>query len=535
MAQLSQSLGSDLGTKVLFCAMKNEGPFVLEWVAYHLAIGFDRIIIFSNDSDDGTTEVLDALAANGYIEHYTNDVPAGVAPQISASRQANARKLFRDGDWVIWLDADEFLNVKTGNGSVDDLIATIGTRKGALIHWRIFGDGGNAVFPGRFVSSDFTGTCPETHPNNRSIKTFFQFGPAVAGLGTSGIHRPKLVADNDLSVDDWMNGRGQSLRNNRMTANWLKGADSGGNHSVAPNDMGFGICQINHYCVRTPDHYRLKKARGRGWAAQSGEANTRHTDDFYQQMNTNVHFDDTILRHKLSVDRCLSQMLSVPAIVQASAETARLTDAALAALPPVSQVADKATARFAITLPAPEQDYVMQCYGDASVVLEYGGGGSTFAACDQGVRKVVAVEGDKGRADKLQSALTDVFPDVAAHVHYVDIGPVRVNGMPLNNRFFARFPGYANSVWDMDDFTHPDVVLLNGRFRAACLCTCVLRAQKPLRVLFADYGNRPQDHWIDRLVSKATTVGDMAVFEITPNIDFASHLDTIVRSYTDAR
>ena len=27
----------------LFSAMKNEAPFLLEWVAYHKAIGFDRL------------------------------------------------------------------------------------------------------------------------------------------------------------------------------------------------------------------------------------------------------------------------------------------------------------------------------------------------------------------------------------------------------------------------------------------------------------------------------------------------------------
>jgi hypothetical protein len=37
--------------KVLFSAMKNEAPFVLEWIAYHKAIGFDEIVICSNPSN----------------------------------------------------------------------------------------------------------------------------------------------------------------------------------------------------------------------------------------------------------------------------------------------------------------------------------------------------------------------------------------------------------------------------------------------------------------------------------------------------
>ena len=49
--------------KVLFSAMKNEAPFVLEWVAYHKVIGFDEIVIAFNDCDDGTAELLRALEA----------------------------------------------------------------------------------------------------------------------------------------------------------------------------------------------------------------------------------------------------------------------------------------------------------------------------------------------------------------------------------------------------------------------------------------------------------------------------------------
>lgn len=32
--------------------MKNEGPYIVEWVAHHLAVGFDRFLVFTNDCDD---------------------------------------------------------------------------------------------------------------------------------------------------------------------------------------------------------------------------------------------------------------------------------------------------------------------------------------------------------------------------------------------------------------------------------------------------------------------------------------------------
>ena len=48
---------------VIVTPMKNEGPFILEWVAHNLAIGADEIAIFSNDCTDGSDALLDRLDA----------------------------------------------------------------------------------------------------------------------------------------------------------------------------------------------------------------------------------------------------------------------------------------------------------------------------------------------------------------------------------------------------------------------------------------------------------------------------------------
>mgnify|MGYP002652033994 CR=1 FL=1 len=46
---------------VLVTSMRDEGPYALEFVAHHRAVGFDRIFIASNDCRDGTDLLLDAL------------------------------------------------------------------------------------------------------------------------------------------------------------------------------------------------------------------------------------------------------------------------------------------------------------------------------------------------------------------------------------------------------------------------------------------------------------------------------------------
>ncbi|MFD1808677.1 glycosyltransferase family 2 protein [Gemmobacter lanyuensis] len=44
--------------------MKNEGPFLLEWVAHHKALGFDHLVICTNDCEDTTTEMVVRLQSS---------------------------------------------------------------------------------------------------------------------------------------------------------------------------------------------------------------------------------------------------------------------------------------------------------------------------------------------------------------------------------------------------------------------------------------------------------------------------------------
>ena len=57
---------------VIVTPMKNEGPFILEWVAHNLAIGADVIAIFSNDCTDGSDALLDRLDEMGKLRHFDN-------------------------------------------------------------------------------------------------------------------------------------------------------------------------------------------------------------------------------------------------------------------------------------------------------------------------------------------------------------------------------------------------------------------------------------------------------------------------------
>ena len=142
---------------------------------------------------------------------------------------------------------------------------------------------------------------------------------------------------------------------------------------------------------------------------------------------------------------------------------------------------------FALTFPPEVAAYVTRKYGEARMILEYGSGGSTVLAAKAGV-PVVTVESDKAWAERLATHLAGISAD--AKVHAVDIGPTGNWGRPLGRDHAGRFHRYALSVWDRPDLGVPDLVLIDGRFRSACLAAVMLRATQPTTVLFDDYIDR---------------------------------------------
>ena len=51
------------------CSMRNEGPFIVEWVAWYRMLGFTDVLIITNDCTDHSPQLLAALAAAGWVTH----------------------------------------------------------------------------------------------------------------------------------------------------------------------------------------------------------------------------------------------------------------------------------------------------------------------------------------------------------------------------------------------------------------------------------------------------------------------------------
>ena len=192
---------------------------------------------------------------------------------------------------------------------------------------------------------------------------------------------------------------------------------------------------------------------------------------------------------------------------------------------------DTTPVRPELTLPLAEAEAVRAGFAQANVILEYGSGGSTVLAAELPGKVTFSVESDAEWLAKMQAYFTAFEPVSPVHLHFGDIGPTRAWGHPKDEVAFRKWPDYPMSVWALPGFLHPDLVLIDGRFRAACFLTCLFRSSKPMTVLWDDYIDRPFYHRVEELVKPAQIIGRMARFEILPTPLPIDRLAWVIETY----
>lgn len=184
-----------------------------------------------------------------------------------------------------------------------------------------------------------------------------------------------------------------------------------------------------------------------------------------------------------------------------------------------------------LTLPPEEAKVLRSAYATANVILEYGSGGSTAIAAAMPDKTIFSVENDIGWSKNLQKWFTDFPPAANVNIHTVNIGPTREWGLPADESGWRKYYHYPTSVWDRPDFKHPDLILIDGRFRAACFVTAALRITEPVTVLWDDYLTRRAYHEVERYIPKTSLHGRMARFDLTPGTLSLDNLTWILKQY----
>ncbi|WGV15992.1 glycosyltransferase family 2 protein [Fuscovulum ytuae] len=279
---------------LLVAIMKNEAPYILEWVSHYLALGVEDFLIFSADCNDGTDLMLERLDRLGYLRHSPNpkrilhQIPSW---QVGALRYASTFNRFQDAKWVLTVDADEFVDVTPGKHRLADLFDA--AEPFDLMSFTVLGHNCNNVrgigdgkVQGVFTRpmTEFSDYSDPAKNTLASVKTIMRNPQPDAAFRN---HRPRF---NDFSSTGqrWVNGSGRVLppefTNNKV--NSIQATDS------------MAMARVNHYSLRSMDSFLVKVNRGdplRGNGASLDKKTISVAMDYW--LGRNVGLDNTPIHH----------------------------------------------------------------------------------------------------------------------------------------------------------------------------------------------------------------------------------------------
>ena len=292
------------GRTAIVTTMKNEGPFILEWIAYHRAIGVDDFLVYTNDCTDGTDTMLELLQEKGLVQHRANPwVPGGeLKPQHAALQAAESEPVIQNCGWGICMDVDEFINIKIGDGTLPTLYAAMGEANMISLTWRLMGNSDVAPYHDRFMIEQFTECAPEIirKPHQAwGFKTLFRNIDIYKKLG---VHRPKGLKPDLWDQVKWLNGSGRPMPKEMFRNGWRSTLET----------YGYDWVQLNHYAVRSAESFLVKRDRGR----------VNHVDrdqglNYWFRMNHNLDRDTSIQRMIPALRAELDRLMADPEIAAA--------------------------------------------------------------------------------------------------------------------------------------------------------------------------------------------------------------------------
>lgn len=196
---------------IALCAIiKDENPYLGEWLNHHRSIGVDYFILYDNNSQDPIKEYIEKNSLNKGDISVIPWLDKNTGSQMRA--YMNCCKLYPSYNYIGFIDMDEFVMLKEGN--LKDNFKRLqkkGTFDGLGLYWRMYG--ANPYFTERHPISDYKQWSPNPH-----IKSFVN--PKVV-LHFNDPHKAQL-APGSIYIDENHNPVIKSLGSHSSNNIWIK-------------------------------------------------------------------------------------------------------------------------------------------------------------------------------------------------------------------------------------------------------------------------------------------------------------------------
>lgn len=239
-------------TTVAICAIvRDEAPYIEEWVEFHRRQGVTQFQIYDNGSVDGTPDIFRKLGIEPVI---WAGRPHNFDPQQQAAYLDGANVLTERVDWVAFIDADEFLFGRAGQSLPLALSSMPSDSSAIAVQQCLFGSSGHQTkTPGR-ITSNFTKSAAPDFYSHAWFKTIARPG-AIKWFDS--VHSVKLLRGQYVLSD------GSPLTREAS-------------HPGEASRIAEGAIRLHHYPLKSLEEFREKQAR---WADR--EAANRFVDSYF--------------------------------------------------------------------------------------------------------------------------------------------------------------------------------------------------------------------------------------------------------------
>ena len=285
---------------------RNEGPYLLEWIAYHRAIGVESIFLYTNNNSDGSDELLSALAKSRVIVWMQNELAPGCAAQAKAYGHAlGVLPDTLDYRWALVIDLDEFFVFNPDLfRSLPEYISWQEQQPvdAIALNWAVVGSGGQINWRDEPVTKRFTtqlGTAP-------LVKTMFR--PRKFMHSTP--HHPTAYRRTNTIF----------LNSDREAHVYTDSGDPAVSDSPRAN-----CAWVNHYFFKSVEEFLWKFSRNRGDQPMVPELTSAALPrDFVesfvaQHLNTNGTTSDAVQRCVPDLNLRMLELMTLPGVASAQA------------------------------------------------------------------------------------------------------------------------------------------------------------------------------------------------------------------------
>ncbi|MDL2306480.1 glycosyltransferase family 2 protein [Desulfovibrio sp. OttesenSCG-928-C06] len=242
------------------CIIKDEDPFLDEWLTWHSLIGAEHFYIYDNDS---ATPARTHPAVKKYLD-------AGRATVLEISGKEMQLKVYnhclqefgKDNFWIAFIDLDEFICLRTPGREIMDvrpLLAEFEDQAGLGLNWQPFTSNGLLGSPDDLVISSYTRIPVKRNRDNCHIKSIMRPPHAVSAK----------------NAHTFLTSPGYQMVNEE--------------HRPIPQGWPFsqpsyGRIWLNHYHYKSQQDYEFKIARGRADVVKDDNADLKYRA-FYAHLN----------------------------------------------------------------------------------------------------------------------------------------------------------------------------------------------------------------------------------------------------------